>query len=159
MEQFPGSIEPQGMFEGLRPGPILVGAVVDNIATLFSFAILVVWLGYPETLNPDQEAANRAIEASMSSPEFLLGTLILGFACTVLGGYVGARRAGRLHLRHGGWVAVISAALGLVFYVLPSEGPGLAVPLWHDVAGWVLLIPAGLLGGAIAMFTANTSGA
>jgi hypothetical protein len=90
------------------------------------------------------------MEALFAEPRFLLWSMVLGLSCTVLGGFVGARRAGALHVRHGGWVAVASAVISLLFMLLPEDASGVAVPLWYDAIGWVLLLPAGLLGGALA---------
>jgi hypothetical protein len=151
MNQVPPPIQPEGgLFEGLHPGAILLGAVVDNLATLLSFTLLALWIASPDGLSENEEVAEAAFEAAMASPEFLIGSLILGLACTVLGAFVGARRAGTSHLRHGGWIAVASAALGLLPYLLPSGQPAPSFPLWYEVTGWLLLLPAGLAGGAIA---------
>lgn len=146
----PSSIEPEGLFDGLKPGAILLGAVVDHLATVFVSVALIVALGPEEVFSKDEEVSKAAFEALASKPEFLLWSMILGLGCTVFGAYVGATRAGRLHVRHGGWIAVASAALGLVFMLLPGEQPGPAPPLWFEAIGWVLLLPAGLLGGALS---------
>jgi hypothetical protein len=123
MQSFPTSIEPHGTFDGLKPGAILIGAVVDHQA---------------------------AFDALSADPQFLVWSMVLGLSCTVLGAFVGARRAGTLHLRHGGWVAVASAVIGLLFLLLPGEAAGPAPPLWYEVVSWVLLLPSGLLGGALS---------
>jgi hypothetical protein len=67
-------------------------------------------------------------------------------------------RAGRPHVRHGGWIAVTSASLSLVFLAFPAEGPVPEVPLWYDMVGWALLLPAGLAGGGIAAFLSGEGG-
>jgi len=92
------------------------------------------------------------VEALAREPGFLLCSLALGLGCTVLGAFVGARRAGSLHVHHGGWVAVASAILGVALLLppAPQTGAQLLPPLWYEAAGWLLLLPAGLLGGALA---------
>lgn len=146
------SIEPEGLFDGLKPGAILLGAVVDNLATIVGSIALVVVLRPHEVSSPDEEASRAALDALASDPGFLLWSMVLGVACTVLGGYVGARRAGRLHVRHGGWIAVASAALGVAFMLVAGQEPDPARPFWYEAIGWVLLLPAGLSGGALAGF-------
>jgi len=152
------SIEPEGLFDGLKPGAILLGAVVDNLATLVGSIALVVALRPAEVSSPDEEASRAALESLATDPGFLLWSMLLGVACTVLGGYVGARRAGRLHVRHGGWIAVASAALGVAFMLVAGQQPGPARPLWYEALGWALLLPAGLAGGALAGFVQALGG-
>jgi hypothetical protein len=150
MESPPSSIEPEGLFDGLKPGAILIGAVVDNLATAIASSALVVWLGSEKAFSEDVGERREALEALLSQPEFLLCSLVVGLGCTVLGGYVGATRAGSLHVRHGGWIAVTSAALGLLLALLPGPAPSSGPPFWYEATGWLLLLPAGLLGGLLA---------
>jgi hypothetical protein len=154
-EPIPPTIEPEGMFDGLRPAAILYGAVVDNLATLAASIGLVMWMGSDQVVSEDGEVSRAALEALSAEPEFLLWSALLGLLCTVLGGFVGASRAGAQHLKHGGWVAVASAALGALFMLAPGSGAGTAPPLWYEALGWGLLIPAGLLGGALAKLRAT----
>ena len=150
MHPAPHSIEPEGLFDGLKPSAIFLGAVVDHLATFFVSIALVAVLGPEEVFSKDEEVSQTTLDALASEPEFLLWSMILGLGCTVFGAYVGAKRAGKLHVRHGGWIAVASAALGLVFMLLTGEGAGPAPPLWFEAIGWALLLPAGLLGGALS---------
>jgi len=150
MHTLPSSIEPDGIFEGLKPGAIIIGALVDNVATVASAIMLFGLLAGEDAFSEDEEISQAAFDALSADPEFLMWSVVLGLSCTVLGAFVGARRAGRLYLRHGGWVAVASPAIGLLFLLLPAEAAGPPPPLWFDVIGWVLLLPSGLLGGAIA---------
>jgi hypothetical protein len=144
----PPPIEPPGVFEGLRPGAILFGAVVDNLATLAASLLLLLAFSAGLAFDEAGEVDEEQVEALMHSTGFLLASLVAGTLCTVLGAYLGARRAARAHLRHGGWIAVASAAFALLFYVPPGEGA--SVPVWLDLAGWLLILPAGLAGGALA---------
>jgi hypothetical protein len=150
MHSPPHSIEPEGLFDGLVPSAILLGAIVDHLATVIVSIALVAALGPEEVFSEDEGVSDAAFDALAIEPEFLLWSMVLGLGCTVLGAYVGATRAGKSHVRHGGWVAVASAALGLVFMLVPAEGPGSALPLWYEAIGWLLLLPAGLLGGALS---------
>jgi hypothetical protein len=71
----------------------------------------------------------------------------VGLGCTLLGGLVAGRRAGRNFVRHGGWVGVGSLALGVTLLALLPEGP--RQPAWVEVLGLGLIVPAGMLGGEL----------
>jgi hypothetical protein len=150
MEPHPLPIEPRGLLDGISWRAVLFGAIVDTALTIFAFAILFAWMAGPEAFPLDEEAADRAIDAAALSPEFLLSSLVVGMLATVIGAYAGARRAGVFHVRHGGWVAVCSALISLLFLLLPGAESGPAPPLWYDAVGLALMIPAGMLGGLLA---------
>jgi len=149
----PTAIEPTGIFEGLRPAAILLGVAVDNLSTLLLWPLLVsVFAGSPGSSGA--EALDKeAIDALSRSPGFLLASLCVGLGCTAAGAYVGARRAGCHFVRHGVWIGVCAALIGLACYPTPEASRPLP-PLWFDLAGYALLLPAGALGGGIAAATA-----
>jgi len=145
----PPAIEAPGIFAGLRPRAILLGVIVDNLATLVASLVLVSIFAARQGLGQDGEISEEALETLASSPEFLIASLVVGLACTSLGGFVGARRAGSSFARHGGWIGVGSAVVALVLSV--SSGPDRSPPpLWFELAGYLLVIPAGVLGGLLA---------
>lgn len=160
------TIEPEGFLSGLSPGAILFGAVIDIVASFTSFLLLTLLLqppppspaaqpeAAPERIAPADPAPSAGPDL-YDSPEFLLGALVLGLAATVLGAFVGARLAGTLFVRHGGWIAVVSTVLMLPFLLLPSADAA-ATPTWYDIAGWVLILPAGMAGGALAALAARS---
>jgi len=150
MDPHPLPIEPQGLLEGINWRAVLFGAVVDTALTAFAFVILLFWVAGPDVFSQDEEAAGQAINATVLSSEFLLSGLIVGMLATVIGAYVGARRAGISHVRHGGWVAICSALISLLFLLDPGANSQSAPPLWYDAVGLVLILPAGLLGGLLA---------
>jgi hypothetical protein len=151
MDSSPQSIKPTGTFEGLKPGAILFGAIVDNVATvLVNIPLALAYLPEGGLSQNDEEALEAAFEALASNTGFLLWALGLGLGCTVLGAYVGATRAGQLHIRHGGWISVTAAVIGLAFLILTGDGPPPETPVWYEVASWGLLVPAGLLGGELS---------
>ncbi len=155
MEPTPRPVEPQGLFDGLRFGPIAVGAVFDQFLTMVAIALLIGWFVTPEVGSEDSEAAEAALEAVLSSSTFLAASMVVGFACTTVAAWFGARMAGRDFVRHGGWIAVTSAALAAVFVLGAADQPSrIEIPLAYEVAGWLLMLPAGLLGGAFAGLTA-----
>ena len=84
------TIEPEGIFDGLSLGAILYGAVIDNIATMFSGLFLLTAFVDEEAIGDDGELAPEVLQQMAGTPEFLLASLAIGMSCTVLGAYLGA---------------------------------------------------------------------
>lgn len=145
----PPTIDAPGIFEGLRPRAILLGVIVDNLATLLSSLVLVSVFAAEQGLATAGEISEEALERLVSSPDFLLASLVVGLACTSLGGFVGARRAGSSFARHGGWIGVGSALVALVLSMSAGPDPT-PPPVWFELSGYLLVIPAGVLGGLLA---------
>ena len=150
--QPPPSIQPAGVFDGIRPSAVLLGVLVDTAATVFGSLLLLSTFMARDGGEPSEEAF-RELSAM---PEFLLASLVVGLLCTVLGGYVGARRADRAHVRHGAWIAVGSALFGLAQFAVAAPGTP-TPPLWFDIVGFALMIPAGAAGGLVARITTQTA--
>ena len=145
----PTPIEPTGVFDGLRPGAILIGIVVDNLATFFATAMLVSFFAAGLAEEHGGDLPEEALESLLASPEFLLASLAVGLLCTVFAAYVGAKRAACFFIRHGAWIAVGSALSALILFAIAGpQGP--RPPLWVDLVGFTLMIPAGVLGGLLA---------
>ena len=151
----PQSIEPEGIFTGLSVRAIVLGVVVDSLASFAAGLVLATLFLVPHT-GEDGSVDQEALEALATSSEFLLLHLVIGLACTAFGAYVGARRAGDAFVRHGAWIALGSASLALMLYA--AQPPGAErVPLWLDISRFALLLPAGVLGGALAGFVQRRS--
>ena len=143
----PPALEPTGIFEGLRPAAILLGVACDNLATLLLSPLLVaLFSGGAEGA---REITPEALEALYGSTNFLLSSLVVGLSCTAAGAFIGARRAGCHFARHGAWIGVCAALVGLACYPDPGHAHSLP-PLWFDLLGFALLLPAGALGGMLA---------
>ena len=153
----PSPIQPTGVFDGLRPGAILIGVVVDNLATFVASSLLVSLFAARLAGEQGGELPEEGLESLLASPEFLLASLVVGLLCTVFGAYVGARRAACFCVRHGAWIAVGSAISALVLYALAGQ-QGPRPPLWFDMAGFALMIPAGALGGLLANYHLRRAG-
>ena len=145
----PPAIQPTGIFDGLRPGAILIGVAVDNVATFVASSFLVSLFAVQPARQHGAQLPDEALEQLLASPGFLLASLIVGLLCTVLGAYVGARRAACFYVRHGAWIAVGSAIVAVVLYAIPGQ-EGTRPPLWFDLVGFTLMIPAGAAGGLLA---------
>jgi len=124
----PPALEPEGVFDGLKWGCIVRGA----------------------SFSDDEEVATRATDEALASREGMVLSALVGLSATVIGAYYGARRARTLHIRHGGWVAITSLLLGLPFMFLPGAQSNVPTPVWYDALTMVAMLPAGVLGGAIA---------
>lgn len=144
----PPAIEPTSIFAGLRPKAIVIGAIVDTMATLVASMALVLLLAVKHSVDLTEEIPDEVFDELLSTPEGLFWGLILGGLCTVLGGYVGARYAGDHFVRHGAFIGCVSLLLALIgFALLPS---GSSAPLWYDLLGLAVLIPCGAAGGWLA---------
>ncbi|HEX7043969.1 MAG TPA: hypothetical protein VF203_05085 [Burkholderiales bacterium] len=122
---------------------LLFGIVADVgvtfVASVLLFALFAHGLVYPDM--PPEEA-DAAMQALLSRGDFLLTSLVIGLACSALGGYVAARTAGRDLYLHAGLVGLASLLLGLL--------AGTRGPIWFNVAGFLLVLPAALYGGYLA---------
>ena len=146
----PTPIQPDGILDGLKWGCIFRGAVLDIALTwLVSIPLTLLLIG-PGVLSKDDATFEDALRQALSSPEGLLWSAVLGLAATIIGAYYGARRAGTLHVSHGGWVAAVSVILGLPFYLLSTAESASAYPMWYEAVGLAAMVPAGMLGGYLA---------
>jgi len=136
--------------DGLSVRAILLGVVVDSLASFAAGLVLATIFVAPHT-DGAGKVDQEALEALARSSEFLLVNILAGLSCTAFGAYVGARRAGGAFIRHGAWIALGSAGLALMFFAAqpPTAEP---LPLWIDISRFALLLPAGVLGGALASF-------
>jgi hypothetical protein len=143
-------IEPEGMFEGLSGSAILFGAFVDIAATVIGSILLVSWLA-PELMSRGESDAPAILARLSATTSYVAGNVAVGALATVLGAFVGARRAGQLQVRHGGWIAVTSTAIGVLMTAFDTPARDAAdAPLWAQVIAWLLILPAGMCGGALA---------
>jgi hypothetical protein len=115
---------------------ILFGFLIDTIGTLaIAFAIIFA-----------MGAAGIAVDeinVRMRGFSGLMLMLIVGLACTFIGGYVAGRTAGQAEILHG----VVVAGIGLVLGLFLRE-PDL--PLWYEAVSFAAMAPIGMAGGYIA---------
>lgn len=145
-------LEPQGFFSGIRPLAVVIGALVDNVATLLLSLLLlsIVASSYGESLG---ELDEPALQALSRDPGVLVSSMLLGSFCTGFGGFMAARIAACHRARHGAFVGLFAVAMGLVSYGSGTAAPH--VPLWYDLLGFGLLVPVGALGGWISSLTTS----
>jgi len=142
------SVEPPGMLSGLHPRAILIGTLVDFLASMPLGLVLIVVLSLKNSVQFWDESSNEALDALTATPEFMIWALLLGMLCTVFGGYVAANQAGCRHAQHGAFVGLASILIGFLFYLLPA--PEVPLPQWYQLLGVLASIPSGAAGGWLA---------
>lgn len=120
---------------------IVIGALADFGASQGALVVLVLMLtiGNSEKIT-SQEQLMELITGSI--PRLVI-VMLVGLGGTVLGGYVSGRIARHREMFHGGLVGLASVVIAL-----PFVGSGLH--LVH-LTGAALAIPAGMLGGMLAL--------
>ncbi len=154
----PRPLEPRGFFAGVKIRPIIIGAVVDYVATyaFITLYLIVYYIKDPlEKGGMPEEAFEKALKEMISSQEGLLALIVIGALCTVLGGYLAGRLAKSEEVKHGVLVGAVSLILGIVQTGMAGEAS--PVPYWYELLGYVLAIPAGALGGSFAQGRAKPS--
>jgi putative membrane protein (TIGR04086 family) len=143
----PPRIEPSGFFTGVQIGPVIVGVVVDYIATqLAMYAFIFGYLA--KELSQQGEMTEEALAKYMESPEGLTVMLVIGCLGTAFGGFIAARRAATLEIKHGAFVGLGSLIISFVQHAMQEHS--LQLPEWFNFVSIVAVIPAGALGGYAA---------
>jgi len=150
-EPIPSPIGPRGFFAGVKIRPIVVGAVVDYLATylLIMLYILAYYVKDPlEKGGVPEEAIEKALKEMLSSQEGLLALIIIGAFCTALGGYVAGWLAKVEEVKHGALVGAASLVLGVLEALVAGQGSSL--PPQYEFLAYLIAVPAGALGGYFA---------
>ena len=150
-QESPPPIEPRGFFTGVKIRPIIVGAVIDYLATYVLTILYLIFFFMKEPLeggSPSQEVFEKAVNEMLSSPEALVTLSVMGALCTVLGGYVAGRLAKADEIKHGALVGAASLVIGAL--QMSAAGEGYSLPYWYELVAYIVTIPAGALGGYFA---------
>ena len=143
----PSPVEPTGFFTGVRVRPVIVGVVVDYIATYAAmYAYFFVYLA--NELSKRGEVSPEVIAEYMFTDEGLMIGFVIGALGTALGGFVAARRAGKLEIKHGAFVGLGSLILSAIEQAMQDEPT--VLPEWFRLLSVLSIIPAGALGGYVA---------
>lgn len=113
------------------------------VAVVLAYLLLTVLVGtldfalvmlFPESF-PTME--------TIPGPPWLVLELLLGLAFTVLAGFVAGAIAGRAEVKHAMalGIAGLVLSLGSMIYYFGRQ------PLWFQLAGLILVLPASVLGG------------
>src|SRR5437899_12148285 len=96
----PSPVHPTGFFTGVQIRLVIIGVVVDYVATsVMIYAYLFVYLA--NQLSEPGDVASDAITKYMTSTEGLLIGFAIGALGTAIGGVVAAWRAGNFKIEHG----------------------------------------------------------
>lgn len=150
----PPPVQPTGFFTGIQIRPIILGVVVDTIATI-ALSTLYYTFYVAKDLADKGGAAEDALAAYWSSTDGLMASLLLGSLGTLIGGFYAAYKAGRLQMKHGALVGIGSIILG---FVLQSGNTESNLPEWFMALSFAAAIPAGALGGFFAEMLAGMGG-
>jgi putative membrane protein (TIGR04086 family) len=151
----PPRIEPTGFFTGVQVRPVIVGVVVDYIATQLAMAAFI--FGYlAKELSKQGEMSEEAIAKYMETSEGLTAMLVIGCLGTALGGFIAARKAGALQIKHGAFVGLGSLIVSLIQHAMQEHS--VQLPEWFNFVSIVAVIPAGALGGYVAELLSGRSG-
>ena len=143
----PQRIEPTGFFSGIKIRPIIVGVVVDYIATYAG--MYAYFFGYlAKELSKEGEISSDTIAEYMMTTEGLLIGFAIGALGTAIGGFVAARKAGQLEIKHGGLVGFCSLIISFIEEAMREEG--VPLPDWFRLLSVLAIVPAGMLGGYVA---------
>ena len=149
----PPPIEPTGFFTGIQIRPIIAGIVVDYITTYFGmYAYFFIYLA--RELSKQGELSEEAIAEYMTTTEGLMIGFAIGALGTAIGGFVAARKAGRLEVKHGGLVGFGSLIVSFIEEAMREES--IPLPEWFRLLSVLAIIPAGMFGGYIAEMLKGT---
>lgn len=128
---------------GISLKAIAIALIATFALDIVSGIALTAILG-GESLAPEmtEQQTADAIVALTTTRAFLTWSFVLGTLSTVVGGYIAVRIAKTVPYLN----ALAFGVLGIVFGALMAEG----LPLWFNVLGFALVLPAALLGGHIA---------
>jgi len=143
----PAAVEPTGFFEGVQIRPVIFGVVIDYIATFAGiYAYFFVYVA--KELSKKGEVSPEVITTFMLSDEGLMIGFVIGMLGTMIGGFVAARKAGVLEIKHGAFVAVGSLVVSAIEQAMQEES--VPLPEWFRFLSVAATIPAGALGGYLA---------
>jgi hypothetical protein len=125
--------------EGTDVKAIVVGIIADVAATFVGGIALGIAL-LPRGMTP--EGAEIWARHSPSLRNF---GLVLGLACTVFGGFVTGRVAGRDGVKHGVILGLVLTGLGFLFLIGSEDEKHL--PVWCLAVQFGGTLPAAVLGG------------
>lgn len=123
---------------------VLVGGVVDVASSMLlgiPFGIYAVWKA--NLAHVPKEQLQSAIAATMHQYPIFFEEMLVGFACSVLGGYVAARLAGHDDLLNGCMASFLCVSLG-IWEVTTGKSPD---PIWQQILFLVASPVLSLLGG------------
>jgi hypothetical protein len=124
------------------PKAIVIAVLLSLALDVLGGLLLLAVFGSEIDTGLPPEQLSAALDAIAQGTGFLLATLLYSSATTAAGGYIAARLARTYPYFNAMAVGVAGIVLGLV---LTSSAPW-----WFDTLGYLISIPAALLGGRLA---------
>ena len=135
---------PEPVDRRFRWKAVLLGATTDLVGSALAGLVLLVVFSFLTASG--EGGAEEALERLRLSWPFLLISMVVGGAFTVLGGYVAGRVARHSFLKHALVAGGLSLALGMLVFGT-DDGPYSGVVA---ILGYGLHLPLALLGGWLA---------
>ena len=143
----PPPIEPTGFFSGIKIRPVIIGIVVDIIATMI-LSTLYYFVFVVKDLSDKGAISEKAMADYWSSTEGIMVSLVIGTLATAIGGFYAGRKAGGLEMKHGALVGVGSILTGVILQSAGENDTG--INQGQLLIAYAAAIPAGALGGSVA---------
>ena len=134
--------------KGVNYRAVVIAVIASLGLDLVAAVTLAAFLGdVPSGPEVTKEQREVAVAALIASQSYQLASLVLGTLSTIIGGYLAARMARSLPYMN-------SFAFGLVGIVISAISAG-DMPLWFNIVGFTILLPAALFGGHLAKRAMN----
>lgn len=123
---------------------VLLGVGTDIGGSIVAGVLLLSWFGgsnFSANMSPDE--IDEVVKRITQNGTFLITSFVIGLSLSAVGGYVAARIAGKDYYLNSGLVGVVGVLAGLLSL-------SNAYPIWFNVGGLILIVPAALYGGRLA---------
>jgi hypothetical protein len=125
---------------------VLAGGVVDVVSSVLlgiPFGIYALFKVHAADIPKDQLPS--AVAAVMHHGPVYFGEMLVGFACSVLGGYVAARLSGHDELLNGCLASFLCVALGILALIAGKESDPIGQQIMFLIASPLLSLLGGFL--------------
>lgn len=125
--------------KGISIKAVLVATLLTVVVDIvISIALMFVYGASSFSPGMTENEIQNAVDAVTSSTSFLVCAMILGALSTVLGGYVAARLSKVAPYLN----SLAFGVVGIILSAFMAEG----FPLWYNILGFSVVIPASLFG-------------